>query len=142
MIRRVCLEHFRAFKHKCVSLERQTVIHGPPNSGKTTVMETVALLMQSRGEYWLALEGPHLIVHEPEDLHYGGNLEIPFAVELGIELDIGSVNYGYKYAAGTGYVEQWVGLNGETLIRVKREGTGASSRTRCTQDSARRHTPL
>ncbi|MEM1597329.1 MAG: ATP-binding protein [Pyrobaculum sp.] len=126
MIRRICLENFRAVTSKCVELSQFTVVHGPPNSGKTTFLEAAALLIQSRGEQWLALEGPLLIIHEPEDIHQGGDLEKPFAVELTVGLEEGVITYGYRYATATNYVEQWVGKDGRLLARaVKRGERGA-----------------
>ncbi|MGC8993863.1 MAG: ATP-binding protein [Pyrobaculum sp.] len=122
MIRRICLDHFRGVKRGCVELGRRALIYGPPNSGKTTYIEALALLVQSRGEQWLALEGPLLIIHEPEDLHHGGDLDKPFAVEFTAEVGAGEVNYGYRYATATNYVEQWVGAGGRLLARMAKRG--------------------
>jgi len=85
-------------------------------------MEGAALLMQSRGEQWLVLEGPLLIIHEPEDIHFGGDLENPFGIELAVELEGSSVGYGYRYATATNYVEQWVARNGELLAKMAKRG--------------------
>ncbi|AFA38575.1 hypothetical protein Pogu_0548 [Pyrobaculum oguniense TE7] len=124
MITKICLEYFKGVKSGCVQLGRGTVVFGPPNSGKTTYFEAVALLVQSRGEQWLALEGPLLIVHEAEDLHHGGDLETPFTIELSVMLEGGEVVYGYRYAAGPNYVEQWVKKDGELLVRLVKKGDG------------------
>jgi hypothetical protein len=122
MISRICLDHFRGVGSRCVELSRATLLFGPPNSGKTTFMEGAALLIQSRGEQWLALEGPLLIIHEPEDVHFGGDLERPFGIELTVELEGAAVTYGYRYATATNYVEQWVGKNGELLAKMAKRG--------------------
>jgi hypothetical protein len=79
MIGRICLDHFRGVENRCVKLSRAALLFGPPNSGKTTFMEGAALLMQSRGEQWLALEGPLLIIHEPETYTSGATLRSPSA---------------------------------------------------------------
>lgn len=118
MIRRVCLENFRAVERGCLELGPAAIVYGPPNSGKTTYMEAVALLIQSRGEQWLALEGPLLIIHEPEDIHRGGDLTLPFAVEL----TVGDIAYGYKYSTATNYVEQWVSRGGKPLVKMTKRG--------------------
>ncbi|ACB39832.1 ATP-binding protein [Pyrobaculum neutrophilum] len=122
MIKRICLESFRAVDKRCVELGRYTLLYGPPNSGKTTFIEAAALLIQSRGEQWLALEGPLLIIHEPEDIHRGGDLEKPFAVELAVELEGGEVVYGYRYSTAANYVEQWVGRGGVLLAKMAKRG--------------------
>ena len=122
MIGKICLDHFRGVEKGCVELSRAVLLFGPPNSGKTTFMEGAALLVQSRGEQWLALEGPLLIIHEPEDVHFGGDLERPFGIELTVELEGGAVTYGYRYATATNYVEQWVGKNGEVLAKMAKRG--------------------
>ncbi|MEZ0318390.1 MAG: ATP-binding protein [Pyrobaculum sp.] len=122
MIRRICLENFRAVTQRCIELSSFTIIQGPPNSGKTTFLEAAALLIQSRGEQWLALEGPLLIIHEPEDVHQGGDLEKPFAVELTAGLEEGLITYGYRYATATNYVEQWVGKDGRLLVKAAKRG--------------------
>ncbi|ABO09403.1 ATP-binding protein [Pyrobaculum calidifontis] len=122
MIRRICLKKFKAVEEGCVELGGLTILYGPPNSGKTSFMEALALLMQSRGEQWLALEGPLLIVHEPEDLHYGGDLSIPFVVEFEAEVEGGAYGYGYKYATASNYVEQWVSKGGEVLAHAAKRG--------------------
>jgi len=122
MIGRICLDHFRGVENRCVKLSRATLLFGPPNSGKTTFMEGAALLMQSRGEQWLSLEGPLLIIHEPEDIHFGGDLEKPFGIELAVELEGSAVVYGYRYATATNYVEQWVARNGELLAKMAKRG--------------------
>jgi len=51
-----------------VEFKGNTVIVGRSGSGKTSLMEALALLMQSRGEEWLVLEGNLLIIHEPTDI--------------------------------------------------------------------------
>ncbi|RFA93540.1 ATP-binding protein [Pyrobaculum aerophilum] len=122
MIKRICLDHFRGVINKCIELGRFTLVHGPPNSGKTTFFEALALLIQSRGEQWLALEGPLLIIHEPEDLHSGGDLTTPFVVEFTAEFEGGGITYGYKYATATNYVEQWVGRGGRLLAKMAKRG--------------------
>ncbi|MEM1836747.1 MAG: ATP-binding protein [Pyrobaculum sp.] len=121
MIRRICLEYFKGVESGCVDLQRYTLLAGPPNSGKTTFIEAAALLIQSRGEQWLALEGPLLIIHEPEDIHYGGDLEKPFSIELWVELEK-AYRYGYKYSTALNYVEQWVGAGGEILAKMAKRG--------------------
>lgn len=122
MIKRICLEKFRAVVNKCIELGQYTLLFGPPNSGKTTFMEAVALLLQSRGEQWLALEGPLLIIHEPEDIHHGGDLRIPFVIEITVGLEEGDIIYGYKYATATNYVEQWVGRDNKLLAKMAKKG--------------------
>jgi hypothetical protein len=122
MIRRICLDHFRRVENKCIELSRFSLLYGPPNAGKTTFMEGAALLIQSRGEQWLAFEGPLLIIHEPEDVHFGGDLERPFAVELSVEVEGELITYGYRYATASNYVEQWVGKDGKLLARMAKRG--------------------
>jgi hypothetical protein len=122
MIRRICLQYFKGVEDRCIELGRHTLLFGPPNSGKTTFMEAAALLVQSRGEQWLALEGPLLIIHEPEDVHFGGDLERPFSIELAVELEGGLTTYGYRYATATNFVEQWVGRDGQLLAKMAKRG--------------------
>lgn len=124
MFREVCLKNFRAVENRCVKLGDFTLIYGPPNSGKSTFLEALAFLIQSRGEEWLALEGPLLIIHEPEDIHQGGDLEKPFVVEFTAAVESGLVTYGYKYATATNYVEQWVASGGVLLAHMAKRGDG------------------
>ncbi len=126
MFREICLTNFRGVDSKCIRLGQVTLIYGPPDSGKTTFMEALALLMQSRGEQWLTLEGPLLIIHEPEDIHQGGDLEKPFVIEFTVRMELGEVTYGYKYATATSYVEQWLALDGVKLVHLAKRNGGGS----------------
>lgn len=123
-LRRLCARGFKAIDG-CIDLGGSTLIYGPPNSGKTSYLEALSMLMQSRGEQWILFEGPLLIVHEAEDVHRGGDMAAPFTVEA--HWDLGDVAYGYSYTYATkgGYVEQSVYKDFKPLLRIaKRDQKG------------------
>ncbi|MEL9991562.1 MAG: ATP-binding protein [Thermoproteus sp.] len=123
-LRRLCAHNFKAVDG-CMDIEGSVLIYGPPNSGKTTYLEALSMLMQSRGEQWILFEGPLLIVHEAEDVHRGGDTATPFTIEA--HWDLGDVIYGYSYAYATkgGYVEQAVYRDFKPLLRIaKRDQKG------------------
>ena len=120
-LRRLCARNFRALD-RCVDLEGHVLLFGPPNSGKTSLLEALSMLMQSRGEQWILLEGPLLIIHEAEDVHRGGDTSTPFTIEAHWALEGGLYGYSYSYATKGGYVEQAVYENFRQLLRVAKSG--------------------
>jgi energy-coupling factor transporter ATP-binding protein EcfA2 len=115
-----------------------TLIVGRSGSGKTSLAEALALLMQSRGEEWLVLEGNLLIIHEPTDMVYGLNpngqvtIGVHYEVDddgerlgrsIGLEVGKGSViGYHYSYRLSDYWVRQEVYLNGEVVAIVEKVG--------------------
>ncbi|ADN50230.1 conserved hypothetical protein [Vulcanisaeta distributa DSM 14429] len=121
-----------------IDLNGNTVIVGRSGSGKTSFMEALALLMQSRGEEWLVLEGNLLIIHEPEDLAYGLDpsetitIGVYYEVDedgeslgrsTGLELSRGSViGYHYSFRLSDYWVRQELYLNNELVAVVEKVG--------------------
>ncbi len=121
-----------------INLDGNAVIVGRSGSGKTSLMEALALLMQSRGEEWLVLEGNLLIIHEPEDLAYGldPNEVITIGVyyevdedgenlgrSVGFELGKGSViGYHYSFRLRDYWVRQELYLDNELVAMVEKVG--------------------
>lgn len=114
----------RVFQRRRERLCRSTTLHitrRSPQLWKDHVYRSRRFVNTEPGEQWLALEGPLLIIHEPEDIHYGGDLEKPFSIELWVELEK-AYRYGYKYSTALNYVEQWVGAGGEILAKMAKRG--------------------
>jgi len=121
-----------------VEFKGNTVIVGRSGSGKTSLMEALALLMQSRGEEWLVLEGNLLIIHEQTDISYGldpsGVITVGVHYEvdedgerlgrsIGFELGKGSViGYYYSYRLSDYWVRQEVRLNDEVVAVIEKVG--------------------
>ncbi len=123
-----------------IGFSGNTVIVGRSGSGKTSMMEALALLMQSRGEEWLVLEGNFLIIHEPEDLAYGLDpsevitIGVHYEVDedgerlgrsAGLELSSGSViGYHYSFRLRDYWVGQELYLNNELVAAIEKVGDG------------------
>lgn len=120
-LRRLCVSGFKAYD-RCIDLEGSTLIYGPPNSGKSSLLEGLSMLMQSRGEQWILLEGPLLIVHEAEDVHRGGDVASPFTIEAHWSFGERIYGYSYTYATKGGYVEQTVFEDFKPVLTVAKRG--------------------
>ncbi len=120
-LRRLCAYKFRSLDG-CIDLNGSTLIRGPPNSGKTSYLEALSMLMQSRGEQWILFEGPLLIIHEAEDVHKGGDTSTPFTIEMHWRLEDKTYGYSYSYATKGGYVEQTIYEDFKPLLRIAKSG--------------------
>ncbi|BDR92119.1 AAA family ATPase [Vulcanisaeta souniana] len=121
-----------------INFNGNTMVVGGSGSGKTSLMEALALLMQSRGEEWLVLEGNFLVIHEPEDLVYGLNPDGTVTVgvyyevdgdgeglgrSIGLELRRGSIiGYHYSFRFRDYWVRQEVYLDNEPVAIVEKVG--------------------
>lgn len=120
-LRRLCARGFKSLD-KCVDFKGNSVIYGRPNSGKSSLLEALSMLMQSRGEQWILFEGPLLIVHEAEDVHRGGDTSLPFIIEAHWELEGRVLGYSYTYSTRGNYVEQAVYRDFKPLIKLAKRG--------------------
>ncbi|MFB6490596.1 MAG: ATP-binding protein [Thermoproteus sp. AZ2] len=118
---RLCARGFRALD-RCVDFKGNSVLFGPPNSGKTSLLEALSMLMQSRGEQWILFEGPLLIIHEAEDVHRGGDTAAPFTIEAHWDLGGRALGYSYTFATKGSYVEQAVYEDFKPLARLIKRG--------------------
>ncbi|WP_069806501.1 ATP-binding protein [Vulcanisaeta thermophila] len=130
---------FKGLSNVSISIPGNTLITGPSGSGKTSLTEALALLMQSRGEEWLVLEGNYLIIHEPQDILTGlrqdatVTIGVEFEVDddgvrlgesVGTKLMMGSrVGYTYSFRFSDYWVRQWVSLNGNVIAVAEKVGS-------------------
>lgn len=134
----VHIDGFKGLSNTRLALSGNTLIVGPSGSGKTSLTEALALLMQSRGEEWLVLEGNYLIIHEPQDmarnLRADGiiTIGVGFRVDedgvelgksVGIELSGDSViEYTYNFRLNDYWVKQSIALNGREVAVAEKQG--------------------
>jgi len=125
-------------KELMVKFSGNTLIVGRSGSGKTSLMEALALLMQSRGEEWIVLEGNLLVIHEPTDMVYGLNpnetitIGVHYEVDndgeglgrsLGVNINKGSIiGYHYSFRLSDYWVRQEIYLNDELIAVVEKVG--------------------
>lgn len=134
----IFVDGFKGLSNTRLSLSGNTLITGPSGSGKTSLTEALALLMQSRGEEWLVLEGNYLIIHEPQDLVRGLKVDgtvtigVKFRVDndgvqlgksVGIALNNDSmIGYTYSFRLNDYWVKQWVSLDDREVAVVEKLG--------------------
>lgn len=119
---RFCVRGFKGVDG-CIGLDGALLIVGPPMSGKTSLLEALALFMQSKGEEWILIEGQHVIFHEPEDIHRNGDPSQPitFLLEFSGE-PLGRVTYEYTFTTKDAWAEQRLVAGGETLFALVKRG--------------------
>jgi energy-coupling factor transporter ATP-binding protein EcfA2 len=121
-----------------INFSGNTIIVGRSGSGKTSLMEALTLLMQSRGEEWLVLEGNYIVIHEPEDLVYGLDLNEEVRVgayyevdedgeklgrSIGLELNRGSIiGYHYSFRLSDYWVRQEIYLGNDLVATIEKVG--------------------
>ncbi len=104
-------------------MDSPVIVFGPPMSGKTSLLEALALFMQSKGEEWILIEGQHVIFHEPEDIHRNGDLSHPITFTIEFSVDgLGKASYMYTFATRDARVEQRLYAGGETLFVLAKRG--------------------
>ncbi len=134
-LRHLEVEGFKGAKFISVNLNDFTLITG---NCKTSLLEALALMMQSKGEEWLMLEGKYLVIFDPLDaiyMHDPSNrlrVRMDFEVdeygeslarEIGLELKKGSlIGYEYSLRLNDYTVEQAVYLNGEEVAAIAKIG--------------------
>jgi len=103
------------------------LIVAPGPWGKSSLLEALGLLMQSRGEEWINLEGRFLVIHDLNDVISGDHVRIGVAFQVdedgirlgrtvGLTLTESSL-VGYEYEFTQNYsVRQRVFLNGSCLV--------------------------
>ncbi len=118
------VSNFKAIRDRAIRLGRGVnLIVGPTASGKSSLLEALALLMQSRGEDVLLIEGRLIMFHElidiVRDLNPYNRVSIGVGVgiddrvggllrDVGLNADGGEVLYSYSFTPATGDVEQEV----------------------------------
>lgn len=138
MITKACVSNFKAIRDVCVEFgDGLNVLVGPPSSGKSSMLEAVSLIMQSRGEDALIIEGRLLMIHDIVDVIRNMDTSNRVAVSLrfsvdkhiveflrdtGVNVDSGSITYSYSFTHSTGDVEQGVWLNDKLLVSFGRLG--------------------
>ncbi|WP_048062558.1 AAA family ATPase [Caldivirga maquilingensis] len=136
MIIKACVGNFKAIGNACVEFsEGLNVIVGPPSSGKSSMLEAITLIMQSRGEDALIIEGRLLMIHDVVDvlrnldtssrvtvsLRFSIDDQISsFLKDTGINANSGSITYSYSFIHSSGNVEQEVWLNDNLLVTFGR----------------------
>ncbi len=144
MIRKICASNFKAIGEKCIGVGRGlNLVVGPPASGKSSMMESLAFLMQSKGEDWLITEGNFLVIHDLLDVING--MDASKIMGMGIEVDVddfmksflepsgvtaGAIEYEYKYRHSDGWVSQTVKIDGEEIAFEKDGDGGIMTRPR------------
>ena len=92
MISRLVLNHFKCFEHQEIKLAPLTVLAGLNSTGKSSVLEAMLLLRQSREQYdsALCLKGPYV------DLGTGMDVLCEYSNDdnIGIHLYCGEQQYG------------------------------------------------
>lgn len=132
MIIKTCVRNFKAIRDTCVEFSGGVnVMTGPPSSGKSSILEAMALIMQSKGEDALIIEGKLLMIHDIVDVIRNMDVNNEVSVNLtfsidkyiaeflrdtGVNAHSGSITYGYSFTHGTGDVRQEVWLNNELLV--------------------------
>ena len=111
------------------------MVIGPPSSGKSSLLEAITLIMQSRGEDALIIEGRLLMIHDVVDIlrnldtsskvtvSLKFNIDdqiLSFLKDTGINVSSGTITYSYSFIHSSGNVEQEVWLNNDHLVTFGR----------------------
>jgi len=120
MIVKYCVYGFKGLREFCADLNQLVIIHGPPASGKTSIVESIGLLIQSRGEDWIVLEGHYVVFHEPSEIHYNGDLNNPIRWEVHVNFGGRILGYEYEYKSSGNWARQSIYRNFVKLITVER----------------------
>ncbi|MFP3044361.1 MAG: AAA family ATPase [Thermocladium sp.] len=144
MMRRIYVSNFKAITEKEVELQGGlNLIIGPPASGKSSLLEAMAFLMQSRGEDWLITEGNYMVIHDLNDVING--MDPSKIMGLGLIIDVDDyvqsflepggvkarmIEYRYMYRYADGYMAQLIKLDDEETFFEKRDEAGLMIRPR------------
>jgi len=136
MIIEACVGNFKAIKSACMEFSKGlNVVLGPPSSGKSSILEAITLIMQSRGEDALIIEGRLLMIHDIVDVLRNMDTSSKVTVSLkfsiddqvssflkdtGVNVNSGSITYSYSFIHSLGNVEQEVWLNDNLLVAFGR----------------------
>lgn len=124
MIVEYCVAGFKGLKEFCLNPGQHVIIYGPPGAGKTSVVESIGVLAQSRGEDWIVLEGHYVVIHDPSEIHYNGDLSRPIRWRIHVR-DRGRIlGYEYEYRSSDSWARQSVLRDFVRLITVEREEGG------------------
>jgi len=87
MLEKLWLQNFKAFEKVTIDPALLTVLIGPNGTGKSSIIQALAVLKQSRGFSRLEFGGPYLALGSYRDLIHGGDTrtEMTFGLSLNIE---------------------------------------------------------
>ena len=120
MLLRVLVENFKAVDRFEAELSGATAIVGPVGSGKTSILEAVSLLMQSRGEPWLLVEGPLVMFHAP--MAVVRRRGSPRGVGVWWMVDGEVLGYVYRIDPVTSHVRQELYVGDRLVAAAERRG--------------------
>lgn len=130
-----CVDGFKAIESTCVKFDRGVnLLVGPSSSGKSSLLEAMALIMQSRGEDALIIEGRFLTIHDIVDIIRGLNPSRMVSIALRFSIDesmmsllkdvgidaSGDVKYVYSFTHSAGDVVQELWYNDRLLVAFGR----------------------